>query len=45
MPKTCFVIGPIGDVRDPIRIAADAFIEFIVEPALSRREFGYSMPV
>ncbi|HEX3536683.1 MAG TPA: hypothetical protein VHU15_07940 [Stellaceae bacterium] len=42
MTKTCFVIGPIGEVGSPIRTAADGFIEYIVGrcPALAEFDYG-----
>jgi hypothetical protein len=42
MPKKCFVIGPIGDAGSKIRTAADAFMNYIVEPTLGR--FDYEKP-
>src|ERR1051326_3457979 len=45
MPKSCFVIGPIGEAGGLIRAAADAFMTYIVEPTLGRPEFAYATPV
>lgn len=39
--KTCFVISPIGEKDSTIRKHADAFLQLLVEPALS--EFGFSI--
>src|ERR1700720_423457 len=45
MPKTCFVIGPIGDVGSKIRQDADDFMNYIVTPCPALAEFDYAPPV
>jgi hypothetical protein len=39
MPKSCFVIGPIGELRSSIRSHADDFIQYIVNPTLADLDF------
>lgn len=39
MPKTCFVISPIGEPGSPAREAADDLLDLLVLPALSRFDF------
>ena len=43
MPKTCFVIGPIGDAGTPIRAHADDLLKYIVAPVVEQH--GYDTPV
>jgi hypothetical protein len=45
MPKTCFVIGPIGDPGTQTRADADDFMEYIVSPCPALKEFDYEKPV
>jgi hypothetical protein len=40
MPKTCFVIGPIGEPGSAIRIEADDFMKYIVSPVLKELDYG-----
>src|SRR5436190_14765616 len=35
MPKSCFVIGPIGEPGSAIRSHADDFIKYIVDPTVN----------
>lgn len=39
MARTCFVISPIGQEGTEIRQEADAFLQFLVEPALEKYQF------
>jgi hypothetical protein len=41
----CFVIGPIGEAGSAIRAAADDFMEYIVSPVVSQKEFEYDAPI
>ena len=45
MPKTCFVIGPIGDPGSAVRAAADDFMDYIVSPCPALRELEYGDPI
>jgi hypothetical protein len=45
MPKTCFVISPIGDVGTQIRADADDFIKYIVRACPALKEHDYDTPV
>jgi hypothetical protein len=45
MPKTCFVIGPIGDPGTPIRAHADDFMKFIVAACPALTELEYDTPI
>jgi len=45
MPKTCFVIGPIGDPDTPTRRAADDFMDYIVGPCPALKELGFEKPI
>src|SRR5438105_14614412 len=45
MPKTCFVIGPIGEAGSPTRTAADDFMQYIVNPCPALAEFEYDPPL
>jgi hypothetical protein len=40
MPKTCFVIGPIGEPGTTIRNEADDFMKYIVSPVLGELDYG-----
>lgn len=39
MPRTCFVISPIGEPGSPTRQAADDLFDLLLMPALSRFDF------
>jgi hypothetical protein len=45
VPKTCFVIGPIGEPGSPARVNADDFMKYIVAPCPALKELDYSPPV
>jgi hypothetical protein len=45
LTKTCFVIGPIGEINTPVREAADDFMNYIVRPCSALKEFGYGEPI
>lgn len=45
MPRTCFVIGPIGEPGSPVRIAADDFMKYIVTACPALNELGYADPI
>jgi hypothetical protein len=45
MPRTCFVIGPIGSAGSPIRQHADDLIKYIIRPCLALPEFDYEAPI
>src|SRR5262249_4347921 len=40
MPKTCFVIGPIGAAGSDIRVHADDLIKYVVAPVLEATGYG-----
>jgi hypothetical protein len=42
MPKTCFVIGPIGKPDSEIRRHADDLIKYIIAPTVE--QLGYNNP-
>jgi hypothetical protein len=45
MPKTCFVIGPIGEAGTDDREDADAFMKYIVAQCSALAQFDYGPPV
>ena len=45
MPKTCFVICPIGEDGSETRRRADDFLKYIVEPCQALKEFDYAPPI
>jgi hypothetical protein len=45
MPKTCFVIGPIGEPGSKIREDADDLMNYIINPCVTLNEFGYDPPM
>lgn len=45
MPKTCFVIGPIGELGSDIRAHADDVLKYIIEPCEALKKFDYEKPV
>jgi hypothetical protein len=45
MPKTCFVIGPIGDAGTEVRANADDLIKYIIAPCPALAEFEYDPPI
>jgi hypothetical protein len=40
--KTCFVVGPIGKLDSPERIAADWLLHFVIRPVLEEA-FGFKV--
>jgi hypothetical protein len=45
MPKTCFIIGPIGETGSAVRENSDDFIKYIVAPCTALKEFDYAPPI
>jgi hypothetical protein len=45
MPKTCFVIGPIGNPETDIRTNSDDLIRYIIAPCPALKELGYDDPI
>jgi hypothetical protein len=45
MPKTCFIIGPIGGRGDEIRAHADDVIKYIIEPSEVLKHLDYGKPI
>jgi hypothetical protein len=45
MPKTCFVIGPIGEPVSKIRDEADDLMKYIIASCPALKEFDYAVPV
>src|SRR5882724_11859803 len=44
MPKTCFIIGPIGERGGEIRAHADNVIKYIIEPCEAFKHLNYETP-
>jgi hypothetical protein len=44
MPKTCFIIGPIGERGVEIRAHADDVFKYIIEPCEALKELDYDTP-
>jgi hypothetical protein len=45
MPRTCFVIGPIGEAGTSTRVNADDFMKYIVADCPALGEFEYDTPI
>jgi hypothetical protein len=45
MPRTCFIIGPIGEPGSDVRQAADDFMQYIVNTCPALKELDYSEPI
>ncbi len=45
MPRTCFIIGPIGEPGGDVRQAADDFMQYIVNACPALKELDYSDPI
>jgi hypothetical protein len=45
MPKTCFIIGPIGEREDEIRVHADKVLKYIIQPCEMLKKLDYGDPI
>jgi hypothetical protein len=45
MPKTCFIIGPLGDPGSQVRADADDFMKYVVSTCPALKEFDYGEPI